>query len=415
VNNGGVLRALRHRNFRILYPALALSNIGTWSQRVAQDWLVLQLTNSAQDLGIVTGLQFLPTLAFSLWAGVLADRFNKRVLLFFTNLGAGLSAATLGFLVVSNQVQIWQVYLLAFILGIFSALDAPIRQSFTSELVSKTDLANAVSLNSANFNAGRLIGPGLSGVLIAAFGTGPSFFINSLSYLALMVSIALIRENDLHLTEKPAQRATMREAFSYVKARPDLRFIMITVFFATTFGLNFQIFNSLMARLEFGLGPAEFGGLGSILAVGSLSGALIAMRLEHWRIPKRIMAGAIVFGVTLALLSLAPNYVSYSIVLPFAGTIALLTMISANSYVQTHTHPHLRGRVMGIYLLIFMGGTPIGSPLIGFFAELIGIRMTIFCCGTVAAVACCVLLWRFSRLNLDSYSSQFDVAERAKP
>ena len=184
----------------MLYPANALSNIGTWAQRVAQDWLVLELTNNdAAMLGLVTAVQFFPSMILSLYGGLLADRFSKRKLLFITNAGAGLASLGLGLLVVSGAVALWHVFLLAFAVGVFSAVDSPIRISFTSELVGKDDLANAVSLNSANFNAGRLIGPALSGFLIAAYDTGPSFIINTASYLVMIFTLLFIRDKDLHI------------------------------------------------------------------------------------------------------------------------------------------------------------------------------------------------------------------------
>lgn len=387
INPEGSLRSFRHRNFKILYPANALSNIGTWAQRVAQDWLVLQLTHSGRDLGLVTGLQFLPALLFSLYGGSLADRFNKRILLYFTNIGGGLVSFLLGALVITHHVHIWHVYLLAFLLGIFSALDAPIRQAFTSEMVGKGDLANAVSLNSANFNAGRLIGPGLSGLLIAWFGTGPSFLINAASYIFVMAALYFIRDDELHKSDTPPATAKVSEALRYVLARPDLMAVMTTVFFASTFGLNFQIFNALVATQIFHKGAASYGSLGSIIAIGSLSGALISARLDKGRRPRFIIAGAGIFGTGVALLSLAPSYALYAIALPFVGCAALTTMISANSYVQTHSDPNIRGRVMGIYLMIFMGGTPVGSPLIGWLSTALGVRQTVAMCGGVVVIA----------------------------
>lgn len=403
MSNSQAWRAFKHRNYRLLYPASAMSNIGTWAQRVAQDWLVLELTGSAQILGIVTGLQFAPTLFLSLWAGSLADKFDKRKLLYITNIGAGIVSAWLGLLIVSGSVEIWHVYVAALSLGVFSALDAPVRTSFTSELVGRTDLPNAVSLNSANFNVGRLVGPAMSGFLILLFGTGPSFLINSFSYVVMIVTLTMIKADELH-TQTGAELGTkIRDALVYIRSRLDLTLVMLTVFFSATFGLNYQIFNALMATQEFKMGPAEFGSLGTFLAIGSLSGALIAARLENWRVPRRIMAGAVIFGVTLVLLSVAPTYLIYSIMLPFSGAIALLSLVSANSYVQTSVDPNIRGRIMGVYLLIFMGGTPIGSPLIGFLAGEIGIRATIAVCGTLTALAALTLFLIFT-VKRDSIS-----------
>ena len=384
--NGG-FRALKHRNYRLIFPANTLSNIGTWAQRVAQDWLVLELTHSANLLGLVTALQFLPALLLSLYGGVLADRFDKRRLLILTNVGAGLGSAALGLLIIGGVVQIWHVCVLAFVVGVFSALDAPVRTAFNSELVGASDIASAISLNSATFNAGRLIGPATSGLLIVAFGTGWSFLINATSYVAIVVALLLIRPADLHIAVKPNSAAKLRQALGYVWRHRDIKHVMIAVFFATTFGLNFQIFTALMATKEFLKGPAEFGILGSVLAIGSFTGVLVSTRLEHLRLPRYVLAGTLLFGLLLTATAWMPNYSAYALSLPIVGGVALLTLISANSFVQTHCKPELRGRVMGIYLLIFMGGTPIGAPLIGWLTELFGIRATITGCGLTVALA----------------------------
>ena len=379
--------AFRHRNFKILFSVSLATNIGTWSQRVAQDWLVLQLAGSGRELGLVTGLQFFPTLVLSLLGGLLADRFNKRKLLMLTNLGSGISAGILGALVLTDTVKMWHVYLLALTLGIFSAIDAPIRQSFTSEVVGKTDLSNAVSLNSANFNAGRLVGPGLAGLSIAAFGTGPSFILNAASYLIVIGGLSVLRESDLHRHKREEVRATLKEAFTYVRSNTQILSLMIVVFFGATFGLNFQIFNALMATSEFHKGPAQFGALGSTLAIGSLTGALLTARFPHGRSPKRIMRFAVLFGTAVAAISFAPSYFFYCCVLPIAGALAITTMVSANTYVQTNTEPRMRGRVMGIYLTVFMGGTPVGAPIVGSLSTALGIRDTMRICGLITVVA----------------------------
>lgn len=376
----------------MLYPASTLSNIGNWAQRIAQDWLVLQLTGSALDLGLVTGLQFAPTLLFSIYGGMLADRFDKRKLLAITNAGAGLVSLLLGILVITKSVQISHVFVLAAALGLFNAIDAPIRTSFTSELVGKADIPNAISLNSANFNVGRLIGPAVSGLLIAAFGTGPSFIMNAFTYVAMLISLGALKKEELHLSEKQLTKAKFMDAFHYLRDRPDIQAVMLTVFAAATFGMNYQIFNALMATQEFHKGPAEFGGLGTFLAIGSLTGAIASSRFERHRVPRRIMVGAIGFGLALIALALMPTYLSYSFALPFGGAIALLTLVSANSYVQTSTESHIRGRVMGIYLTVFMGGTPLFSPVIGWLADVYGIRTTIVACGCLLAISALTIL-----------------------
>ena len=393
VKADGNWRSFRHRNYRILFPANAASNIGTWAQRVAQDWLILQLTdNSGTYLGLVTAVQFAPVLFFSLHGGALADRVNKRKLLIATNFVGALSSLGLGLLVLAGHVQVWHVFFFALTLGISSALDAPIRQSFTSEIVGHSDIANAVSLNSANFNAGRLVGPALSGFLIARFDTGPSFLINAGTYVFVILALLRMRESEFFILEKKETLGTVREGLNYALARPDLYVVMMVVFFVATFGLNMQIFNALMATVEFGKGPASFGLLGTFIALGSLSGALFSARLEKHRRTIFVIKAGVVFSAAICLLSLAPTYTWYSLWLPFCGFSALTMLITANSLIQVNSDPAIRGRVSGIYLLIFMGGTPFGSPLIGFLAEAIGVRQTIALCGLISLGAC-LTIW----------------------
>ena len=365
-----------------------MSNIGTWAQRVAQDWLVLELTDfNGAYLGLVIAIQFAPVLFFSLHGGAMADRVDKRKLLIWTNIVAAIACYTLGILVVTHVIQLWHVFACAALLGISSALDAPIRQSFTAEIVGHSDVANAVSLNSANFNAGRLVGPALSGFLIAHFGTGPSFLINATSYLFVITSLLMMRQSDFFIHAKEKTLGTVREGLRYVLARPDLYIVMALVFFAATFGLNFQIFNALMATKEFGRGPASYGLLGTFIAVGSLTGALLSARLERFRNVALVVRLGTWFSIAIIVLSFMPTYTLYSIWLPMCGISALTMLISANSYVQVNSDPAVRGRVMGIYLLIFMGGTPFGSLLIGYLTELLGVRETITICGLVSLTA----------------------------
>jgi MFS family permease len=398
VDKNGNWRSFRHRNFRILFPANALSNIGSWAQRVAQDWLVLELThNSGAALGAVTAVQFAPVLLFSLHGGALADRVNKRKLLIATNFFAGLSSIVIGLLVITENIQLWHVFVGGAFLGVVTALDAPIRQAFTSELVGHSDVANAVSLNSANFNAGRLVGPAMSGFLIARFSTGPSFIINGLTYIFVIAALMAMREKDFFIQKKEETLGTVREGIRYALARPDLYVVMLLVFFAATFGLNFQIFNALMATREFGKGPASYGLLGTYIAIGSLTGALLSARLERFRTTRFIIKLGVVFSIAVLILSVAPTYTWYSLWLPFCGITALTMLISANSYVQTHTDHAVRGRVMGIYLLIFMGGTPFGSLLIGYLTEAIGVRETVAFCGAVSLIAALVIWAVFNK------------------
>jgi MFS family permease len=387
VDENGSWRSFRHRNYRILFPANAVSNIGSWAQRIAQDWLVLELTdNSGYYLGLVTAIQFAPFLLFTLHGGLLADRVNKRLALVVTNTFGGLSALVLGLLVLSGDIQLWHVFACAAVLGISGAIDAPIRQSFTSEIVGHADLANAVSLNSANFNAGRLVGPAVSGFLIAHYGTGPSFIINACSYILVNIALLSMRESEFFVRESKKTLGTIREGLSYVKARPDLYVVMIAVFFAATFGLNFQIFNALMARGEFNKGAASFGLLGTFIAVGSLSGALISARFEKQRNTMFVIKTGTLFSLSILILSVMPTFELYAVWLPFCGFFALTMLISANSLMQMHSDPAIRGRITGIYLLIFMGGTPFGSIAIGYLVEAVGVRQSVAICGLISII-----------------------------
>jgi len=396
VKEDGNWRSFRHRNYQILFPANTVSNIGSWAQRIAQDWLVLELTNNnGTYLGLVTAVQFAPVLAFSLHGGKLADRFNKRKVLILTNIIGGAASLGLGALVMTNTVALWHVFVLAGVLGISTAIDAPVRQSFTTEVVGQTDLPNAVSLNSANFNAGRLVGPAISGGLIAAFGTGPSFIVNGLSYFFVIAALMNLNEKAFFHLDRPKSDGSIREGIAYAKARPDIYVVMLMVFFLATFGLNFQIFNALMATQEFGLGPASFGLMGTFIAIGSLTGAIGSARLERFRNTKFVIQGGVVFSISIMVLSVIPSYSLYIVWLPICGFAALTTLVSANSIVQTSTDPAIRGRVMGVYLLIFMGGTPFGSPLIGSATELFGIRPTIALCGGISLLASLIIWFRY--------------------
>ena len=407
VKDDGNWRSFRHRNYRILFPANTVSNIGSWAQRIAQDWLVLELTNnSGTYLGLVTAVQFAPVLFFSLHGGKFADRFNKRKVLVLTNIVGGAASLALGVLVITDLIALWHVFALAAVLGISTAIDAPVRQAFTTEVVGQSDLPNAVSLNSANFNAGRLIGPAISGGLIAAFGTGPSFIINGLSYFFVIAALLNLNEKAFFDLDRPKSDGNIREGIAYAKARPDIYVVMLMVFFLATFGLNFQIFNALMATQEFGLGPASFGLMGTFIAVGSLAGAIGSARLERFRNTKFVIKGGIIFSISIMALSIIPSFTLYILWLPICGFTALTTLVSANSIVQTSTDPAIRGRVMGLYLLIFMGGTPFGSPLIGATTELLGIRPTIVLCGGISLLASVIIWFRYkNRVELPTDTS----------
>ncbi len=376
-------RSLRNANYRRYAAGGVVSNTGTWMQRVAQDWLVLQLTaNSAAALGITTGLQFLPFLLLSPLAGLVADRIPKRRLLQLTNVGMAVPALVLGLLAVTGAAQIWHVYVLALALGVASAFDAPARQSFVSEIVDADDLTNAVGLNSASFNAARLVGPAVAGVLIAALGggvvaTGWVILVNAVSYIA---PIMTLRSLDAARLDSPTpmgrEPGQLRAGVEYVLGRPDLLLILAIVFFTGTFGLNFQMTSALMATEVFDKGATEYGLLGTFLAVGSLTGSLVAAR--RVRVRHRLVVGAALsFAVLEIAAGLMPTYLTFALMTPLLGLAALTMITAANTFMQLHTEPGMRGRVMALYMMIFIGGTPLGAPFIGWIGEVAGARWTL--------------------------------------
>ncbi len=399
INEDGNWRALRHHNFRILFRANAVSNIGSWIQRVAQAWLVLELTGSGTYLGIIAALQFAPFLLVSMQGGVMADRLDKRKVLLFTNILFVLSSLALGLLIVFERVELWHVMALAFVLGFTDGIDKPVRQSYISELVGIKDMPNAISLNSANFNFGRLVGPAIAGLSIAVLGTGPAFLINGFSYVFVISATLRIRKQELFEIPKNTGPVKIREGIQYVLARPDIFVTMAACSILATFGFNFEIFNALMATKEFKGGVASFGLLGTAVAVGSLSAALISPRLEKYRSTRFVLVGAVIFCFSLLLISVMPSYLTYAISLPLLGATALTTVIAANSITQVNTDHEIRGRVMGIYQFVFLGGAPFSSPLIGWLSETIGIRQTIALC-SLASLVPILAIWILYRNKL---------------
>lgn len=371
--------SLRFRNYRLWFGGALVANIGTWMQRVAQDWLVLtQLSHdSGVAVGVVTALQFAPILALSAWAGVLADRVDRRKLLMLTQGLMGVLAAGLGALVLSGHAQLWHVYLFALALGAVSAVDAPVRQTFVAELVPPDKLSNAVGLNSASFNAARLIGPGLAGLLIAAVGTGWVFLINAISFAGTMLALVWMHSGELHrMPLAPRAKGQIREGLAYVRHRTDIVLIMVVMSVVSTFGLNFQLTSAMMARTVFHKGAGQYGVLGSILAIGSLAGALLAARRERPRV-RLVIGAAFGFGLAAGLLALMPTFTSFAIASIPVGLASLTMMTAANATIQMSTDPAVRGRVMSLYMMVFMGATPIGSPVVGWIGQQFGARWSI--------------------------------------
>lgn len=396
-----MFRALKVFNYRLWVTGALVSNIGTWMQRVAQDWLVLTVltNNSGTAAGITTGLQFLPIIFLGPYAGLLGDRVNKRKLLLLTQTAMGFCALLLGILVVTNTVQLWHVYVLALLLGVASAFDAPSRQAFVSEVVGKADVPNAVALNSASFNLARLAGPGVAGLVIAMVGTGPAFLINAASFVAVIFSIWKMRVHELIPPIKvPRAKGQIREGLVYIRQRPDLLMIMILVFIVGTFGMNFQITNALMATTVFNLGPGEYGLLGSVMAIGTLAAALLAARRKKTRM-LYVVGGALAFGVTVGVAAIMPSYFWYAVALVPVGLAALTFMNACNTTVQLTTDATMRGRVLAVYMVVLQGGTPIGAPLVGWIATEFGARWSLGLGAVVALVAGFAALILMNRRN----------------
>jgi MFS family permease len=396
-------RSLHNHNYRLYAMGGVVSNTGTWMQRVAQDWLVVLLAvNDGTSLGITTGLQFLPALLLSPYAGLVADRVPKLRLLQVTQTVMALTALLLGVLAITGTVEVWHVYVLAFVFGTGSAFDAPARQSFVSEMVGPDDLTNAVGLNSASFNAARLAGPAIAGLLIGVFGggveaTGWVILVNGLSYGAVLLALRAMVVADLHVVDRaPRNKGQIRAALRYLRGRPDLLLILCTVFFAGTFGLNFQMTSALMATQVFHKGATEYGLLGSIMAIGSLTGALLAARRTRIRL-RLVVGAALTFGVVEIVAGLMPTYVAYAAVVPFLGLTALTMITAANTTMQLATAPGLRGRVMALYLMVFMGGTPLGSPFIGWIGEQFGARWTLLAGGGLTIIGVLAAVAVFTR------------------
>ncbi|KLD74802.1 MFS transporter [Xanthomonas hyacinthi DSM 19077] len=372
----GMFRSLRHPNYRIWAAGAVVSNIGTWMQRTAQDWLVLtRLTHhSASAVGTVMALQFGPQLLLLPWTGFAADHYDQRKLLMATQATMAALALTLGLLTVSGLVQLWHVYIFAFLFGCAAAFDAPVRQTFVAELVGDADLHNAVALNSTSFNAARMIGPAVAGLVIASVGMGWAFLFNGASFVAVLGSLFLLRLNG-HQGRARAHRTkgSLMGGLHYVWSRPDLKAILVMLFLIGTFGLNFPIFISTMAVGVFHTDARGYGLLSSIMAIGTLSGALLAAGRGRPRFAS-LLVGSGVFGLGCALAALAPTYWLFAAALVLIGVAALTLTNTTNSLMQLSTEPAMRGRVMALRVGVALGGTPIGAPIVGWVADHLGPR-----------------------------------------
>jgi MFS family permease len=376
---GQTFRAFKHRNYRIFYMGQAVSLTGTWMQTIAQSWLVLELTDSKAQLGFVTMLQFLPITLFVLPAGVLADRVSKRELLMATRLLAMVQSILLAVLVASGQVEYWHVCILALVLGVANAFEQPTRQAFIVEMAGKDDLMNAVALNSGLFNATRLVGPALGGILIAAFGVEVAFFINAVSFVPTIWALLAMNMGELFTSEIRRGAnvlADLREGLSYVYRSPPTLLVVIMAVFIGMFGFNFIVALPLISKYVLDGGAAELGFLTAALGLGAVISALVIAGRS--RISRRtIFVGGTAFSVLLAGVAASEIFPLTIVLLFFLGVALTSFAATANTTMQLSTPDHLRGRVMGLWMLLFAGSTPFGGYLTGFMSEHLGVQTAI--------------------------------------
>jgi MFS family permease len=365
-----LFRALSTRNYRLFFTGQLISLVGTWMQIIGQGWLVLRLTGSGLAVGVVTALQFGPMLLAGVWGGLMADRLRKRRILLVTQSIFVLQSVALGTLVAGGWVRVWMVYALAFGYGCVQVLDVPARQAFVSEMVASDDVMNAVGLNSAIFNGARMIGPAIAGVLIAKFSIAFCFFANSGSFLAVLVALALMRESELFVHhDRPTRgRGQIRAGLRYVASEPQLLLVIVLMAVVSTLGLNFQIVLPVLARFTFHGNAATYGTMSSVMAAGSLVGAMYAA--TRLRPRQRLLVGStIVFGAMELAAAFAPSLTAAYLLLPLVGLAGFLFISTANSTLQVVSSPEMRGRVLSLFSLVLLGSTPIGGPIVGWISQ----------------------------------------------
>ncbi len=386
--------SLRTRNYRLYFTAQLISVSGTWMQTVAQAWLVLHLSGSSVDLGLVVGLQFLPMLLLGPFGGLVADRVNKRKLLYATQSAGGLLALVLGVLVVTHAVELWQVYLLATLLGLVNVFDNPARQTFVMEMVGREDLPNAVSLNTVVMNASRVVGPAIGGVVIVLFGLGICFFVNAASYVAVLIGLAMMRSRELHPTEHVSRaKGQIREGFRYVWRTPSLRNTLLAIAIIGIFAYNFTVTLAVLAKVTFHGGAGAYSLLTSCMGFGAVMGGLLAAHRAR-PTPRLLQVLALVFGGLLAAVALAPTLLTASILIVFMGAASIGFIATANATLQLSADPTMRGRVMALYAMAFLGTTPIGAPLVGAIAQWTNPRVALLTGAVATVMAAGILMWR---------------------
>ena len=414
----GMFRSFANVNYRIWFAGALVSNIGGWMQSTAQDWVVLtELTNNdAAAMGATMALQFGPPLVLVSLTGWVADRFDRRRILLVTQSLLLLLAIAVGVLLLTDVMTLPMMFCFAAGFGVVNAFDAPARQAFVSDMVSTGDTSNAVALNSASFNMARMIGPAVGGLLIVAIGSGWVFVVNAATFLAMIVALLIMRQGQLAPRVKNRSRGGLAAGFRYVWGRSDLRVVFVTVFLIGAFGMNFPIFASTMA-IEFGAGADGYGVLSSILAIGSLTGALLAARRERARVRVVVLAAG-GFGVFAFVSASMPTYAAYAVTLMFTGFTIVTLLTTANGYVQTTTDPALRGRVLALYMAVIMGSTPVGAPIAGWVADAFGPRTAIMLGGVAGLVACAIgLTWMLTsgRLRRDESRRFLVTLDETRP
>lgn len=402
-----MFRSFANINYRIWFAGALVSNVGGWMQATAQDWVVLtELTdNDATAMGVTMALQFGPPLVLVSLTGLVADRFDRRRILMVTQSALLGLAIAVGVLLLNGVMTLPMMFCFALGFGIVNAFDAPARQAFVSDMVSTGDTSNAVALNSASFNLARMIGPAVGGLLIVAIGSGWVFIVNAATFLAMILALLMLHRELLAPRLKNRSRGGLAAGFRYVWGRSDLRVVFVTVFLIGAFGMNFPIFASTMA-IEFGAGADGYGVLSSVLAIGSLAGALLAARRDRARVRVVIFAAG-GFGIAAFVSSAMPSYASYAVTLMFTGFMIVTLLTTANGYVQMTTDPALRGRVLALYMAVIMGSTPVGAPIAGWVADAFGPRTAIMLGGTAGLVACAIgAIWVFSSGRLHRHENR---------
>ena len=414
--------SLRIRNYRLYVSSQIVANTAAWMQRIAVDWLVLELTGSVTLVGITLALQFGPILMFGAWGGVMADRYPKRTILISTASVSVIVCALLAALTISGVVEVWHVLVAAFVLGVATAIEGPARSAFVTEMVGTARLRNAISVNASIFHLGGLIGPALSGILIALVGSGISIGVNALAGLVVMGTLVAMRQSELRPSPRqPRSSGQVRAAVRYARSKPTILFSLITLAFVATFGMTLPVLLAGMAADVYDTGSAGYGLYSSLAAIGAFVGAIYSTQRTSLRL-RSIVLGAVVFGLTMTVASVAPVESVFFVALIAVGFSRLMFAMAAESMTQLSTNLGIRGRVMSLYIMVLLGGQAVGGPLMGWIGEEWGIRTAFFIAGIVPAIAGLVLavvLARMGKLTLKvdlrSIRAPLSIVHRHRP